>query len=91
MAPVGDQPEGEEEHEAEIEEDVDDVEPLRKARNPRLPSAAEIAEHELTHILTGTGASGATLAAVEVSHTATEANQVCPSWASTTSSSLAKV
>ena len=50
MAPISDQPEGEEEQEAHIEEDVDDVEPLKKARNPRLPSAADIAEHELTHI-----------------------------------------
>ena len=48
MAPIGDQPE--EEQDAEIEEDVGDVEPLKKARDPKLPSAADIAEHELTHI-----------------------------------------
>ena len=48
VAPLGGQPG--EEQDAQIEEDVGDVEPLKKARGPRLPSAADIAEHELTHI-----------------------------------------
>ena len=42
----------------EIEGD-DDVEPLNRATNPRLPSAADVEEHNRTHIPTGHGASGA--------------------------------
>ncbi len=31
-------------------EGEDDVEPLNKTTNPRLPTAADVAEHNLTHI-----------------------------------------
>ena len=41
------EPEGEANHEDEIGEDV---EPMRKAPSPYLPSAAEIEEHRKTHI-----------------------------------------
>ena len=47
---MGGQLGGEEGMDDQIEEDVGDVEPFKRARNPKLPSAADIAEHELTHI-----------------------------------------
>ena len=68
-------------------EGEDDVEPLNKASNPRLPSAADVEEHNRTHTSpTGRGASGAWKAGDEASSTARVQDLPCPLWASITSS-----
>ena len=50
MAPLEEQ-EAEEEAEEQVQnEDVEDDEPLKLARNPKLPSAADIEVHDRVHI-----------------------------------------
>ena len=76
MAPLEEQEVKEEVH----GEEGEDVEPLRLARNPKLPSAEDVEAHNWSTSRSETGANGATSAADAAFHTATRAARQYPSW-----------